>query len=129
MDCRRKCSSSAQADRGQGQFAERFRRSGIEKAENDFFAGDRRVSGDADVVSDSEFVARNAAVLRQRFLIRLQPRQEFDPAKNAFGNIGGQFAAGNDEAVKPEADLGGFAAHLQVDVAGPGAFGLANKLL
>ena len=71
---------------------------------------------------------RNAAVLRQRFLIRLQPRQKFDAAKNSFGNVGGQFAAGRDDAVEPEADLGGFAAHLQMDVARARALGEADEI-
>ena len=77
----------------------------------------------------AEVVVRNAAVLRQRFLIRLQPRQEFDPAKDAFGHVGGKFRAGSNDAVEAEVDLGGLAAHLQVDVARPGAFGLMNQLL
>ena len=72
---------------------------------------------------------RNAAVLRQRFLIRLQPREKFDAAENALGDFGGQFGAGRDDAVEPEADLGGFAAHLEMDVARAGALGLADKLL
>jgi hypothetical protein len=32
---------------------------------------------------------RNTAVLRQRFLIRFQPREKFDAAKNALGHVGG----------------------------------------
>ena len=129
MDWRRKLFEFGFGGSGQGQFAERLGRRGIEQAENDFFAGDGRIGGNADVVLDAEFVVRNPAVLRQRFLIRLQPRQKFDPAKNAFGHVGGQFASGSNDAVEPEADLGGLAAHLQVDVAGAGAFGLSNQLL
>ena len=71
---------------------------------------------------------RNAAVLRQRFLIRLQPREKFDAAKDALGDVGGQFASGRDDAVEPEADLGGLAAHLQMDVARAGALGQPDEL-
>ena len=39
-----------------------------------------------------------------------------------------QFATGRDDAVEPEADFGGFAAHLQMDVAGARALGLLRPI-
>ncbi len=114
---------------GQGQFAERYGRGRIEKPQDDFFAGHGRISGHADVVFAAEVIARNAAVLRQRILIRLQPRQKFDAAKDAVGHVVGKFGAGSNDAIEAEADLGRLAAHLEVDVARPGAFGLMDQLL
>ena len=72
---------------------------------------------------------RNAAVLRQCFLIRFQPREKFDAAKNALGHFGGKFRAGRDDAVEPEGNLRRLAAHLQMNVARPGAFGLLDQVL
>ena len=102
---------------------------GIEKPQDDFFAGHGRISGHADVIFAAEVIVRNAAVLRQRFLIRLQPCQKFDPAKNAFRHFGGKSGAGSNDAVEAEVDLGRPAAHLEVDVARPGALGLMDQLL
>ncbi len=116
-------------DGGQGQFAERYGRGRIEKPQDNFFPGHGRISGHADVVFAAEVVARNATVLRQRILIRLQPRQEFDPAKDAIRHVGRKFSAGSDDAIKAETDLGGLAAHLEVDIARAGAFGLMDQLL
>ena len=71
---------------------------------------------------------RNPAFLRQRFLIRLQPREKFDATKNALGDLGGEFPSRRNDAIEPEADFGGFAAHLQMDVARSGAFGQEHEI-
>jgi len=69
---------------------------------------------------------RNAPVLRQGFLVGFQPRQEFDPAKDALCNVGGQLCSGSDDAVETETHFGNLPAQLEVDIAGTGAFGLAH---
>ena len=69
------------------------------------------------------------AVLRKRILIRLQAREEFDAAKNAVSHFLRQVRDRGDDAIESKGYLGGFAAHLQMDVAGAGFLGLVNQVV
>jgi hypothetical protein len=72
---------------------------------------------------------RDAAVLRQRFLVGFQAREKFDAPKNALGNFRGQFANRGDDAIETETNLRQSAAHLEVYVAGARAFGQSDQIL
>lgn len=109
-------------------FAQRLDRLRVEQPQNNFFAGDRWIRGNADIVLDLQFFVGNSTVLRQRFLVGFQTGQEFDSSNNAVGHVGGQFQNRRDDAVEPERDFGGMSSHLEMDVTGPGPLGLANEL-
>ena len=100
------------------------------ETQHDLFAGDRRVSRDADVIAGADFAAVNPAILRQRFLIGLQTGKIFDAPENAFGHVFGKFADAEKSRHRGGSAISArCAAHLQMNVAGSGAFGALVELL
>ena len=70
----------------------------------------------------------NPPILRQTILIGFKAGEEFDAAKDPFGNIRGQLAHFCHHAVEPESDSRGGPIHLQMDVAGLRRFGFCHHL-
>ena len=113
----------------QFQFAEIFCGGGVEQPQHDFFPAHRGIGRNADVVPTAEFRAINPAVLRHGFLVSLELGEKFDPAEDAVGDVGGEFFHGSDHAIQTKSDFRRVPAHLEMHVAGSGAFGLLDELL
>ncbi len=101
----------------QSQLVNGFNGGGIEQAENDFLTSHGRITRYADVMLATHIGVFDAAILRQRILIGLEPCEEFDATEHALCDSRREIADGCDHAIETECDLGGFLPHLEVDVA------------
>ena len=94
-----------------------------------FSPGHGRIGGNADVGAGVEGGLVNPAILGQGLLVGLEPGQELDAAKDAFGDGRGQLRGGRHHAVEPESHRSRARAHLEMNIAGPGALRLRDQAL
>jgi hypothetical protein len=99
----------------------------IEKPKDDFLTRNSWVSGDADITTRIELGFLDPAILRKRFLVRLQAREEFDPTEEAFSQRPRDMRTRRDDAIQPKGNRGGMSEHLQMNIARVGALGLLNE--
>ena len=67
---------------GEVQLGQGLHRGGIEQPQHDLLARDRRIGRHADVILRLQLAALDAAILRQRVLIRLEPREKLDATEH-----------------------------------------------
>ena len=111
----------------QDQFRERARGGTLKESQHDLLAGHGGIRGHAQIVLRAEIGFVDASVLGERVLIGLEAREKFNPPEQPLRHLLGDGGGRGHHAVQPEGHLRGGAEHLEMNVAGPGAFGLAHN--
>src|SRR6266404_6532069 len=92
--------------RGKFQLRKSLDRSALKETENDLFAGHRWIGGDPYFAAGAHRRFVNPAILRQRFLVRLEARQKLNTAKDTFGEFPGELGCRRHHPIEPERNRG-----------------------